>query len=219
MIGTLFQDHWAQAGLVDGYWSTDVKYLKLEPGFEYSFTLTRQVMKRLKLHQECFEHSEIMAKDYNYFRCIDNVTQNLLKKKLETDGHKLCWIPQSDYFIRLMNLTSIEACQTTAEMEAVSFALTHAMSKGSYSKECTPPCSYPNVNIKTAETVLYQPGMESMSELYLQWNDNFVSMQEEYLLMDFNAILSAIGGSLGLFLGFSCLQFLLMLLQKFEETF
>ncbi len=31
--------------------------------------------------------------------------------------------------------------------------------------------------------------------------------QEEVLLLDFNAIVSAVGGSLGLFLGFSCLDF------------
>lgn len=37
---------------------------------------------------------------------------------------------------------------------------------------------------------------------------------EEYLLFDGNAIVSAVGGSLGLFLGFSCLSTLLLLWQK-----
>jgi hypothetical protein len=41
--------------------------------------------------------------------------------------------------------------------------------------------------------------------------------EEEYLLFDFNAIVSAVGGSLGLFLGFSCLDFLLRLLAKVEN--
>ena len=215
----MFTNHWAQAGLVDGYWSTDVKYVKLEPGIEYTFALTRHVMKRLNLHQKCLEQNEVRVQNYNFFECIDNAIQKLLQEEVSTKKQKLCWIPQADYFIRLMNLTSIEACQTTAEMEALSHALIHAMSNGSRSKECIPVCSVSYFGIKVGESLIHQPGEENTSEIYIQWEDININVQEEYELMDLNAILSAVGGSLGLFLGFSCLQVLLQLLQKLEEAF
>jgi hypothetical protein len=39
-------------------------------------------------------------------------------------------------------------------------------------------------------------------------------IQEEYLLYDFNAIISAVGGNLGLFVGFSCLSFVEIITVK-----
>ncbi len=44
--------------------------------------------------------------------------------------------------------------------------------------------------------------------LSLEFSSMEVEVQEELLIFDFNAILSAVGGSLGLFLGFSFLDYL-----------
>ncbi len=57
---------------------------------------------------------------------------------------------------------------------------------------------------------------ENHTEIYFYWENLDVLVEEEYLLMDFNAIVSAVGGSLGLFLGFSCLDFLLKMLSRVE---
>ena len=216
---SIFQDFWAQAGLIDGYWSTEVKYVKLEQGIEYNFWIAKHLMKRLNLHQDCLDESEVLATNYNFHKCADNCTQSLLQTSLGDSGQKLCWIPQADYYMRLLNLTNTEACQTLEEMAAVSSALTQAMSKGSKCKDCLPICSYPSFNIEVAESIIYQPGMENITEIFLQWKDSSVTTYEEYQLMDFNAIVSAVGGSLGIFLGFSCLQLLLQLVQKFEAKF
>jgi hypothetical protein len=42
--------------------------------------------------------------------------------------------------------------------------------------------------------------------LYLYYQTNEVDLHEEYLIFDFSSILTAVGGSLGLFLGFSFFQ-------------
>ncbi len=42
--------------------------------------------------------------------------------------------------------------------------------------------------------------------MFVRFETNDVIVLEEYLLYDFNDIIAAVGGSLGLFLGFSCLQ-------------
>jgi hypothetical protein len=39
-------------------------------------------------------------------------------------------------------------------------------------------------------------------------------IQEEYLLYDFNSVITALGGNLGLFVGFSCLSMLEVLTVK-----
>ena len=54
------------------------------------------------------------------------------------------------------------------------------------------------------------------AEVYFTWAEDSILVREEYLLMDFGAIVSAVGGSLGLFLGFSCLDFILRILAKTE---
>ncbi len=44
----------------------------------------------------------------------------------------------------------------------------------------------------------------SFAGFWLYYGDGHVKVEEEYRLMDFPAIVSATGGSLGLFLGLSC---------------
>ncbi len=43
-------------------------------------------------------------------------------------------------------------------------------------------------------------------KVFVRFETNEVMLLEEYLVYDFNDIVAAVGGSLGLFLGFSCLQ-------------
>ena len=45
---------------------------------------------------------------------------------------------------------------------------------------------------------------ENLTMLYAKYANSKVKIEEEYILMGTNAIISATGGSLGLFLGFSC---------------
>ncbi len=59
----------------------------------------------------------------------------------------------------------------------------------------------------------YGPGGSDDATLYFYVYNSFETA-EEYLLFDGNAIISAVGGSLGLFLGFSCLTMLTLLGQK-----
>ena len=47
---------------------------------------------------------------------------------------------------------------------------------------------------------------DSISCLFVYYKTTTLKVFDEYLLYDTNAIISAIGGSLGLFLGFSCFQ-------------
>ena len=54
---------------------------------------------------------------------------------------------------------------------------------------------------------------------YARYASHKVKMEEEYLLMGANAIISATGGSLGLFLGFSCFGAVWKILELLRRPF
>ena len=57
-----------------------------------------------------------------------------------------------------------------------------------------------------AETLAYNdPLAETGTMVYLSFGGNAATLFDESLVFDFNAILSSVGGALGLFLGFSFL--------------
>ncbi len=51
------------------------------------------------------------------------------------------------------------------------------------------------------------------AELYI-YMSGIVETSEEYLLFDANAIVASVGGSLGLFLGVSCINLFNVILEK-----
>eukprot|EP00095_Tigriopus_kingsejongensis_P001274 maker-scaffold149_size310270-snap-gene-2.22 protein:Tk01274 transcript:maker-scaffold149_size310270-snap-gene-2.22-mRNA-1 annotation:"pickpocket protein 28-like" len=58
-----------------------------------------------------------------------------------------------------------------------------------------------------------KPSAKAAKVFFLFRDTNYV-LEEEYKLYDINAIIAAVGGSLGLFLGFSCRGFLMSLIQR-----
>ena len=58
----------------------------------------------------------------------------------------------------------------------------------------------------------YFKGLPHWFELRI--NENEVKVYEEYMVYDFNGILGSVGGSLGLFIGFSFLDVMIHLISK-----
>ena len=69
---------------------------------------------------------------------------------------------------------------------------------------CPVPCAIPKheTDIRTFTDL----GWGNITGIFVVFGTTDVSLIEEKLLFDFNAIISSLGGSLGLFLGFSCLD-------------
>ena len=55
--------------------------------------------------------------------------------------------------------------------------------------------------------------------LWAKYNTRSVKIEEEYVLMNLNAIIAAAGGSLGLFLGLSGYGLVWMLVEMMESTY
>ena len=70
---------------------------------------------------------------------------------------------------------------------------------------CKQPCTYMQLSYEKRIYNQLRPLVnQSNIAVYYELTDTIVT--EEVLLYDLNSIVSAVGGSLGLFLGFSCFQ-------------
>ena len=70
---------------------------------------------------------------------------------------------------------------------------------------CKPACE--NVQLSYEKRIFMQlKPLVNRSNIAINYGNTNTHVTREILLYDFNAILSAVGGSLGLFLGFSCYQ-------------
>ncbi len=68
---------------------------------------------------------------------------------------------------------------------------------------CQKPCTHTDYGIYTLPDFLYEP-LSNASDFLVYWNTMDVIHSSEDLLYDTSSIVAAVGGSLGLFLGFSC---------------
>ena len=72
---------------------------------------------------------------------------------------------------------------------------------------CKRPCKYVELSIKhNTFPMPEEPASSNVSWLYLNVPYSYVRVRKEILLLDANAIVGTVGGSMGLFIGFSFLQ-------------
>lgn len=213
----IFYNRWGQQGLIDGHWTLDSESISFKPGYEYTVKINKILEKKLNLNDNCLEDDKVKVNNYDYLKCVEMYTKGLLLKNLIQKDKKLCWIPQANFLISssLISNTSIEACKMIDDMKVMRTELQNALAAATtYVPECMVPCTTEKMVVKSFKSPIYTN--DSYIDVYLHWESGTISIEEEYLLMDFSAIVSAVGGSLGLFLGFSCLDFLMQVLNKFD---
>jgi hypothetical protein len=120
----------------------------------------------------------------------------------------LCTIPQSLYTMKKLGLNDslISQCKSFDSFKChkevqIFMVQQHLVSK---IHNCRPSCHKSKHRIFPRKTSI---GNQSVLPINFYYHSSRVEVLEEYLLFDFNAIVAAVGGSLGLFLGFSCLDF------------
>ncbi len=80
---------------------------------------------------------------------------------------------------------------------------------------CPSACRIPSINVKIRADATRDQG--NYTHVYVSYTTTRVMVSEEYQLFDFGAIVAAVGGSLGLFLGFSCWQCLKTMVRTCED--
>lgn len=60
------------------------------------------------------------------------------------------------------------------------------------------------------------PCSDNQIFVYIEMPNTDITIIEEFVIFDFNSIVSSVGGSMGLFLGFSGLEVVRMILDKWK---
>ncbi len=115
----------------------------------------------------------------------------------------VCAIPQASLVIED---TPMDVCLSKEEMSCASSAYLkiYQVQDRSYETGCPSPCVLPSTKAKIREDITKVRGNNTY--IYIMYSTTMVLVSEEYRLFDFGAIVAAVGGSLGLFLGCSCWQ-------------
>ena len=131
-----------------------------------------------------------------------------------------CMIPQAKDLLSLDEQKSLHQCSTFYQYNCM---LTRLMSSTKSANNIVKMCKTTSVyvdkedydgtsTVRYAQSLQYsifkylclQFGMNVTTGMMIYLMDHKIESTREYLLYDFPAIVSAVGGNLGLFLGFSC---------------
>ena len=86
-------------------------------------------------------------------------------------------------------------------------------------QRCPTLCENCEYHIRTPTSGANYVEVENKTTLFVFYASPKVKIEEEYVLMGGNAIISATGGSLGLFLGLSCYGVAWTIVEKLESAY
>lgn len=102
-------------------------------------------------------------------------------------------------------------CQSFSEVNRIRFCL-HTIFGIARVDLCHDPCNLPEYTVSYREQFL--PGdSQEIGQVNIYFFNVEEQDREEYVLFDWEAILSSVGGSLGLFLGFSFFDFAMIIVK------
>ena len=197
-IDIWFHQRGSEGFLSLGNFVGGVSMFVMETGSRLYFSLKKKVVKfnndNCKLSETFQDHA----------KCLENSIRTKVKQKMRSDNLP-CYMPYISHFVdeqadvckRIDDLRqTLENISQTAE----SF-ITNSI------PECPRPCLKEEftVNLRSVPDISLQHS-GSRIVFHVSFDEMNVELLEEYVLFDFGAIVGAVGGSLGLFLGFSFLD-------------
>ena len=134
------------------------------------------MMKCLAKHQlDCF-----LSQDYDFNKCITNQYRSVFD---------------------MYSNTSLQKCQTEAESKQNYIAMTKCYFSENTTNNCLDPC---NMEIYTENSYIIERMNDKRNmTLIIKYESMAIKVSEEYLVYDFANFIGTLGGSLGLFIGFS----------------
>ena len=126
------------------------------------------------------------------------------------------------YYKNLVTLAShknLTICQTFMENFQMKSKLFQFLIESNSFQKCKPSCSYygykGKISPRQGGFTSENGGSSSVTFIY-SWQFTDLMIYQEYVVYDLIGIIGSIGGSLGLFLGFSFLEFIIGILNNFE---
>jgi len=151
-----------------------------------------------------------------YISCIREEITKRLRKSLN------CTLPGFEGLL-LNNRLNLPTCNTNESafiakelFQNVSYEF---LEEGSFNK-CFMPCKQQSYlqNLKYYHQTAYNELKPNIFDLTIAYSSLDVTTKTETLVYDFGDFLSAAGGNMGLFLGFSCLGCMWHIIEKFRTS-
>ena len=185
-----------EIGLYGNYWPDYVGYHRLLVQSQFDLPLEKEVYI-YDADGDCEKSDE-----YDFAKCLLDFARRVY---VEADCSNVCWFPQSLFITRTLDL---RPCLTDEDTKCMTLHLMANVIEDFDAKEvtrCKKKCSADRYSYETREdaTIVYE---ENVAFVFMLFESTTYSIFEEYVLYDENTIIAGVGGSLGLFLGFSCLQ-------------
>ena len=198
LIILLHETPGSRYSLVPGdYVSKGTTEVRFQPGHLTDLGISKEI-KTLTI-----DRNEGRCQDYapndSQFKCYLTILAEKFHLVSDIPGCQnvsICWIPQVKNV-----LGNVDQCLTKVEYECMQKVL--KTDSDEMSLKCPQSCTH--INYKIQKKRLPQD-MTQHAILLMYYTSNGYLLFEEYLVFDEIAIIVALGGSLGLFLGFSCYQ-------------
>jgi len=202
-------------GLIKNYWSVPVQSFVIDKQTELIVKMSKsEVINLSSKETPCLP---VVPTSHERGKCLKNLLISQLLTIVKEQNITLCWIPHADWFIRQMNDTQINACSTKKDMLMMLNATKTTMALIEINNNsCIKSCTLESLQIHEIHGLI-PPTYKNISTLQFVWESLKVSISEEILIMDFFMFVSNVGGTLGLFLGFSFFDFALRLILKVEK--
>jgi hypothetical protein len=195
-------------GIGRDYWIGNFKVFHLMPNGRFNLGLVKKTRLLNPDSSNC--HKSLTNADWT--KCLMEDSIRILRDAPDilSEGCKLCYWPLYHAWTR-----NFSFCQTFSDVVCTSRALGSAMLRANAQRSCLRPCQIEEYVFQERASPFPTDQAED-TYFYAYFNTIDVEFSREHMLYDLNSIIAAVGGSLGLFLGFSFLEFVLKAMTYFQ---
>ena len=199
LIILLHETPGSRYSLVPGdYVSKGTTEVRFKPGQLTDLGVSKEI-KTLKIDRKEGKCQDYLGTD-SQSKCYLKILAEKFQRVSEIEGCqdvKICWIPQVKNILK----EDVNQCLTKMEYECMQKVL--KTDPVEMNVHCPQSCTHINYRIQVKSL---PQDMTQHAILLMYYTSNGYLLFEEYFVFDEIAIIVALGGSLGLFLGFSCYQ-------------
>ncbi|XP_059089280.1 uncharacterized protein LOC131885281 [Tigriopus californicus] len=195
-------------GIYWNYWLNPISFFKVEPGLKADVLLSYSTTQYLNTADNPCE-DKVEYKD-----CVNHWLKKNLKDAQCTQAKTACRLPMAASLMGQMD--DIPLCLTRNESDCMSNHVMQKIRNSSIDKPQSNGCQKSCIKKTILAQVLEDPSntiANTRADIFMLFSESAYPMYTEYRIFDLNGIVAMVGGSLGLFLGFSGRGFLLSILD------
>ncbi|XP_059096394.1 uncharacterized protein LOC131890953 [Tigriopus californicus] len=194
--------------LINQGWVANKKFVyDVSPGRSVDIAMRKNVFKKLQKLSNADLGCRPDWSSVEYFECIDKHMENIT-------SHFKCRSP----FDISLNQSAIAAkkpiCASFNDTRSIFLSQRKAFWSKTLSEICPQYCNLVSYSASTSEFNLF--GIDE-TVVFLSFETLVTTLEEEVLVYDLISMISSVGGSMGLFLGFSFLEMAFKLIHALQE--